>query len=247
MELVRDADAKVTGSWFGFRKDPETAIQLYHRAAKEFAAKNEWEEAGKAWVKAAEVEHSRGGSMLSAMTNASIAFHQAMNGEQFKNCLEVLLNIYILSEQWERVGDTFEQIGEFYKDRSNFEKASEAFEKAYAHFKMVKMNKKELRCVKQLAKTLSLSKKYKEARAIWTKLSGKEAEFGGILCYMMTTNLDKVKETISFQVKEKELLSILVRAIETKNFQLFKTAPEAYYLEEWQVVILREIGEKYFN
>lgn len=245
MELLRDADAKLTGSWFGFRKDPDAAILLYNRAAKEFAAKNEWNEAGNAWIKAADVEHSQGGSMLSAMTNASNAFFRANNGEKFLTCLEALVSIYTLLEHWERVGETFAQIGEFNSEKENWEKAVEAFEKAIEHFKLSGVN--QVKCTKKLAKALARSKKYEQARKVWSKLSGREAEFGRVLCDMMLDDLKKVKETISFQVKEKELLSILVRAIETKNRQLFRTCQENYYLDDWHVVTLKDVEEKFLN
>jgi len=171
-ELVLKAEKKNKAFSLFSNSNKEEAIELFDKAAAQFKINKEWDEAGKAYVRAAEVsEHLK--------MDLETCNYYSSAGKAFKNgsikeairCFKLCVTLHMDNNRFSTAAKIFQQIAELEEKAENIPGAIQAYEKAAECFFSEDSHSSGNQMLLKIAHFAAEREDYKKAIDIFEKVS----------------------------------------------------------------------------
>ncbi|SPO19803.1 probable SEC17 - transport vesicle fusion protein [Ustilago trichophora] len=270
-ELFKNAEKKASasGGWFSSATSKqEEAVELFKAAANKFRIANRFEEAGNAYMRAAETEIKTGEKDYAANTffEANKCFRMS-RPELAVVALTRAREILIERGRFRQAADREKAVAELYKsDAADPEKALEAYEQAAAWYLQEGANATASGCYREAAQLATDLSRYPQAIERWeqvasmslesnlTRYSVKDYYLNAGLCYLAIPDYVAAVRAMQFYAEqdpsfpttmEGRFLHSLVQACEEGDLQAFDGRVQEYdrtkKIQGWQASLLRAV------
>lgn len=271
-EWIEKADKKLKGgvlSFFGGGGSSkyDDAAEWYAKGANLYKMAKKWDQAGSAFVKAAE-------SNINAKSKHEAATNYVNAANCFKknsfpdavNCYKSAIDLYTDEGRFSIAAKHQKELAELYEGEMDYEHAIECFETAAEYYEGENSSSAANSCLIKVAQYSAQLEKYDKAIEVYedvarksldnslTKWSAKDYFFRAILCYLCTSDVvtakrqvDKYQEmdyTFGSQRECKFLIEIIT-AFENYDVEAFTQAVVDFdsisKLDQWKTTILLRI------
>jgi len=130
-EMVQKAEKKVKAFALFSSSSKEEAVELFDKAAAQFKINKEWDEAGRAYIRAAEVSEQLKNELEACnhYNNAGKAFKNGSIKEAIR-CFKLCVTIHTDNNRFSAAAKIYQQIAELEEKSENIRNAIAAYEKA---------------------------------------------------------------------------------------------------------------------
>lgn len=280
-KLIADANRKlfpgsglITKIFSAFGSDKsshiEDAIELYGRAANIYKMEREWSEAGKIFVKIAELASDNGNTFEASTKFVDAAnCYKKCNQVEAVNCLVKSINILTDMGRFSVAAKQHNMVAEIYEgDNGDVSKAIEHYSKAADYFQCDESNSAANKCLLNVARYSAQLEQYDRAIQIYEsigqstldnnllKYGAKEHFLRAGLCHLCVDLLNAqiaVKKYIEMSPafsdsRECKLLNDLIARIEAQDSDGFSEVVQDYdsisRLDSWFTTVLLRIKNR---
>lgn len=276
-DLIAQAEKKLkSSSFFGLftgANKTEEAMELYSKAAAQFKICKQWDDAGDAYIKVAELaekskeEHEA----LMNYVNAAKAYKNGDTKEAVKT-FRMAAEMHMEANQFQRAAKLYLSIGELEEKHMNVKKAIKAYNDAADCFCSENSVSSENQALLKVADLCAGEEDYTRAIQIYEKISASSLEntllkysvkdymFKSLLCqYVMSAKADKIADVIDKidQYKDQhpafdgdrgcKLIEDCCTAFENNDVEAFTdhvfNYDKIYKLNNWTATILLQIKQ----
>jgi len=271
-EWIEKADKKLKGGVFGSMfsggsSKYEDASEWYAKGANLYKVAKKWDQAGSAFIKAAEC-NLKGQSKHEAATNYVNAAncYKKNNTVEAVNCFKSAIDLYTDEGRFSIAAKHQKELAELYEGEMDFEHALECYQVAADFFDGENSTASANGCLAKVAQYAAQLEKYDRAIEVYEDIAKKSLDnnllkwgakdnfFKAILCYLCSGDaitakrqLEKYQEmdyTFGSQ-RECKFLQEIIAANENFDVEAFTQAVVEYdsitKLDQWKTTILLRI------
>lgn len=214
-DLVAQAEKKLKSfSFFGGNK-METAMELYDKAAAQFKIAKQWDDAGDAYIKVAELAEKtkQDHEALTAYGNAAKAYKNGNTKEAIKT-FRIAAEMHMEANQFQRAAKLYNEIGALEEKNMNIKGSIKAYTDAADCFSSEGAGSSESAALIKVAELCSGQEDFARAIQIYEKVSATALEntllkysvkdyfFKSLLCQMVVCARDDDMKVLEDKIEQ---------------------------------------------